>query len=91
MDDSIEMPPYNEMPKKGVDIRSSKVCELGVLNYKAKRVFYPFEASKFRRRYDYYWAPIFKVEYLDHSLGQTRLAFAEAPNEALSHSCRPNF
>ena len=45
----------------GVDIRSSKVCELGVLNYKAKRVFYPFEASKFRCRYDYYWASIFKV------------------------------
>lgn len=145
MDDSVEMPPYSERPKKGfnftpmrliltlvfpiltffslafligvvavlfgessvsssifvpsqckivsssVDIRSSKVCELGVLNYKAKRVFYPFEASKFRCRYDYYWASIFKVEYLDHSLGQTRLAFAEAPNEALPHSCRPNF
>lgn len=45
----------------GVDIRSSKVCELGVLNYKAKRVFYPFERSKFRCRYDYYWASVFKV------------------------------
>ncbi|KAH9753750.1 hypothetical protein KPL71_015190 [Citrus sinensis] len=102
MDDSVEMPPYDERPKKdfnftsmrliltlvfqiltcfllaffigivavlfgessvsssifvpsqckivssSVDIRSSKVCELGVLNYKANRAFYPFEASKFR-------------------------------------------
>lgn len=45
----------------GVDIRSSKVCELGVLNYRAKRVFYPFETSKYRCRYDYYWASVFKV------------------------------
>ncbi|XP_044500932.1 uncharacterized protein LOC123222310 [Mangifera indica] len=75
----------------GVDIRSSKVCELGVLNYKAKRVFYPFERSKFRCRYDYYWASVFKVEYIDHSGGQVRFALAEAPNEALPLNCRPNF
>ncbi|KAJ0052285.1 hypothetical protein Pint_02588 [Pistacia integerrima] len=74
-----------------VDIRSSKVCELGVLNYKAKRVFYPFEKSKFRCRYDYYWASVFKVQYIDHSRGQIRFALAEAPNEALPVNCRPNF
>ncbi|KAG4156472.1 hypothetical protein ERO13_D03G177900v2 [Gossypium hirsutum] len=80
-----------ELPDNGVDIRSSKVCELGLLNYKAKHVFYPFERSKFRCRYDYYWTSVFKVEYRDHSLGQTQLAFTEAPNEALPLSCRPNF
>ncbi|KAJ7943946.1 Exopolysaccharide production negative regulator [Quillaja saponaria] len=74
-----------------VDIRSSKVCELGLLNYKANHVFYPFERSKFRCRYDYYWASVFKVEYRDHFSGQTRFAFAEAPNEALPLYCRPNF
>ncbi|EEF42487.1 conserved hypothetical protein [Ricinus communis] len=74
-----------------VDLRSSKVCELGLLNYKAKHVFYPFESSQFRCRYDYYWASVFQVEYKDHSLGQTQLAFSEAPNEALPLNCRPNF
>ncbi|KAA8525137.1 hypothetical protein F0562_006999 [Nyssa sinensis] len=73
-----------------VDLRSSKVCELGLLNYKAKNVFYPSERKKFRCRYDYYWASVFKVEYKDHS-GQTQLALAEAPNEALPLDCRPNF
>lgn len=45
----------------GVDLRSSKVCELGLLNYKAKHVLYPFERKKFRCHHDYYWASIFKV------------------------------
>uniref|UniRef100_A0A2N9J4N3 Endonuclease/exonuclease/phosphatase domain-containing protein n=1 Tax=Fagus sylvatica TaxID=28930 RepID=A0A2N9J4N3_FAGSY len=31
------------------------------------------------------------VEYKDHSSGQTRVALAEAPNEALPLTCRPNF
>ncbi|KAJ4899899.1 Uncharacterized protein Rs2_13850 [Raphanus sativus] len=44
-----------------------------------------------RCRYDYYWASVFKVEYTDHLMGQTRLAFSEAPNEALPPECRPNF
>ncbi|MBA0709611.1 hypothetical protein Golax_024637, partial [Gossypium laxum] len=74
-----------------VDIRSSKVCELGLLNYKAKHVFYSSENSKFRCRYDYYWTSVFKVEYTDHSLGQMQLALTEAPNEALPVSCRPDF
>ncbi|KAL5794589.1 hypothetical protein ACOSP7_003183 [Xanthoceras sorbifolium] len=88
---SMIVPSQCKIVSSSVDIRSSKVCELGVLNYKAKRVFYPFERSKFRCRYDYYWACVFKVEYTDHSIGQTRLALAEAPNEALPLNCRPNF
>ncbi|XVE65408.1 hypothetical protein DITRI_Ditri07aG0178000 [Diplodiscus trichospermus] len=86
----ISLPTQCKIVSSGVDIRSSKVCELGLLNYKAKHVFYPFERSKFRCRYDYYWTSVFKVEYRDHFLGQTRLAFTEAPNEALPLSCRPN-
>ncbi|XP_021893585.1 uncharacterized protein LOC110811396 [Carica papaya] len=74
-----------------VDLRSSKVCEIGLLNYKAKNVFSPSVRSQFRCRYDYYWASVFKVEYRDHLLGQMRLAFAEAPHEALPFNCRPNF
>lgn len=45
----------------GVDLRSSKVCELGLLNYKAKHVFYPLERKKYRCHFDYYWASVFKV------------------------------
>ncbi|KAK3037615.1 hypothetical protein RJ639_030392 [Escallonia herrerae] len=74
----------------GVDLRSSKVCELGLLNYKAKHVFYPSEKKKFRCWFDYYWASVFKVEYTDHS-GQMQLALAEAPSEALPPDCRPTF
>ncbi|CAF2130373.1 unnamed protein product [Brassica napus] len=74
-----------------VDLRSSKVCGIGLLNIKAQHVFYPFERDKFRGRYDYYWASVFKVKYTDHLMGQTRLAFSEAPNEALPLECRPNF
>ncbi|CAN8325216.1 unnamed protein product [Cochlearia groenlandica] len=74
-----------------VDLRSSKVCGIGLLNNKAQHVFYPFERDKFRCRFDYYWASVFKVEYKDQLMGQTRLAFSEAPNEALPPECRPNF
>ncbi|KAL1556910.1 hypothetical protein AAHA92_12466 [Salvia divinorum] len=73
-----------------VDLRSSKVCELGLFNYKAKHVFYPFGRKKYRCHYDYYWASVFEVEYVDNS-GQARFAPAEAPNEALPYKCRPNF
>ncbi|XP_022867659.1 uncharacterized protein LOC111387337 [Olea europaea var. sylvestris] len=75
---------------RGVDLRSSKVCELGLLNYKANYVFYAFESKKYLCHYDYYWASVLKVEYIDHSR-QARLAVAEAPNEAPSSNCRPNF
>ncbi|OVA15193.1 hypothetical protein BVC80_8425g9 [Macleaya cordata] len=75
----------------GVDLRSSKVCELGLLNYKAKHVFDPYDRTRFRCRYDYYWASIFKVEYKEHSSGQTRSALVESPKEALPLDCRPSF
>ncbi|KAK6251585.1 hypothetical protein QQP08_010685 [Theobroma cacao] len=88
---SITVPTQCKIVSSSVDIRSSKICELGLLNYKAKHVLYHFERSKFRCRYDYYWTSVFEVEYRDHSLGQIRLAFTEAPNEALPLSCRPNF
>ncbi|KAK9276048.1 hypothetical protein L1049_005579 [Liquidambar formosana] len=87
----ISVPSQCKIVSSSVDLRSSKVCELGLLNYKAKHVFYPFERKKFRCRYDYYWASVFKVEYKDHSSGQILLASAEAPNEALPLDCRPNF
>ncbi|PRQ19100.1 hypothetical protein RchiOBHm_Chr7g0213391 [Rosa chinensis] len=74
-----------------VDLKSAKVCELGLFNYKAKHVFYPLEGRRFRCRHDYYWASVFKVEYQDQSSGQTRVALAEAPSEALPLNCRPNF
>ncbi|PON44792.1 exopolysaccharide production negative regulator [Parasponia andersonii] len=87
----ISVPSQCKIVSTSVDLRSSKVCELGLFNYKAKHVFYPFEKSKFRCRYDYYWASIFQVEYKDLSSGVTQLALAEAPNEALPLNCRPNF
>ena len=46
-----------------VDLRSSKVCKIGLLNIKEQHVFYPFERDKFRCRYDYYWASVFKVAF----------------------------
>ncbi|KAG9452873.1 hypothetical protein H6P81_005777 [Aristolochia fimbriata] len=73
-----------------VDLRSTKVCELGFLNYNAKHVFYPTERRKFRCRHDYYWASVFKVEYVEIS-GERRYAVAEAPKEALPVDCRPSF
>ncbi|XP_075522664.1 uncharacterized protein LOC142555599 [Primulina tabacum] len=86
----ISVPSQCRIVSSSVDLRSTKVCELGLLNYKAKHVFYQFERKRYRCHYDYYWASIFKVEYVDHS-GQARFAFAEAPNEALPSNCRPNF
>ncbi|KAF3447884.1 hypothetical protein FNV43_RR08590 [Rhamnella rubrinervis] len=85
------VPSQCKIVSSSVDLRSSEVCELGLFNYKAKHVSYPFGKSKFRCRYDYYWASVFKVEYQDQSSGHIRLALAEAPNEALPHNCRPNF
>ncbi|CAO2819722.1 unnamed protein product [Amaranthus hypochondriacus] len=57
---SISVPSQCKILSSSVDLRSTKICELGLLNYKAKRVFYPSERRKFRCRYDYYWASIFK-------------------------------
>lgn len=86
----ISVPCQCKIVSSGVDLKSAKVCELGLLNYKAKHVFYPSEKKKFRCRYDYYWASVFEVEYTDHS-GHPHTAFAEAPNEALPADCRPTF
>ncbi|KAI6706817.1 hypothetical protein NL676_009779 [Syzygium grande] len=87
----MSLPSQCKIVASSVDIRSSKVCELGLLNYNAKIVFSSSEKRKFRCHYDYYWASVFKVEYKDHLSGQTRLALAEAPNEALPADCRPGF
>ncbi|OWM65014.1 hypothetical protein CDL15_Pgr028732 [Punica granatum] len=87
----VSLPSQCKIVSSSVDIRSSKVCDLGLLNYNAKTVFSPSEKRKFRCHYDYYWASVFKVEYKDHLSGQTRLALAEAPNEALPIDCRPSF
>lgn len=87
----VSLQSHCKIVSTGVDIRSSKICELRLLNYKAKDVFRHFESSKFRCRYDYYWASVFKVEYKDHFSGQRQVAFAEAPSEALPLYCRPNF
>lgn len=86
----ISLPSQCKIVSSSVDLRSSKVCELGLLNYKAKYVLYPFASKKYRCHYDYYWASVLKIEYIDHS-GQARPAVAEAPNEALPSNCRPNF
>lgn len=87
----ISVPSQCRIVSSSVDLRTSKICELGFLNYKAKRVFYPSEKRKFRCRYDYYWASVFKVEYRDHFSGQVLLGLAEVPKEALPGDCRPNF
>ncbi|GAB2273269.1 hypothetical protein Dimus_008069 [Dionaea muscipula] len=87
----ISVPSRCKIVSSSVDLRSSKVCELGLLNFNANHVLYPSERKKFRCRYDYYWASVFKVEYMDHFLGQTLLGHAEAPKEALPLDCRPNF
>ncbi|KAL9242657.1 hypothetical protein vseg_016639 [Gypsophila vaccaria] len=93
---TFSIPPANlpsqcRIVSSSIDLKTSKICELGLLNYKAKRVFYPSERRKFRCRYDYYWASIFKVEFRDHFSGRTMLGLAEAPKEALPSDCRPNF
>ncbi|KAL3738574.1 hypothetical protein ACJRO7_020015 [Eucalyptus globulus] len=87
----MSLPAQCKIVSSSVYIRSSKVCELGLLNYNAKIVFSSSEKRKFRCHYDYYWASVFKVEYKDHLSGQTQLALAEAPNEALPADCRPGF
>ncbi|ERN15649.1 uncharacterized protein LOC18443940 [Amborella trichopoda] len=74
-----------------VDLRSSKVCELGPLNYRNKNVLYPKERPRHKCHYDYYWASVFQVEYRPYQSGRTLQALAEAPKEALPLNCRPNF
>ncbi|KAF0892294.1 hypothetical protein E2562_014860 [Oryza meyeriana var. granulata] len=88
---SVSMPSTCRILSTGVDLRSSKVCELGLLNYRAKHVFYPLSNRKFRCHDDYYWASVFQVEYTEYFSGQTSYAVAEAPKEALPQNCRPDF
>lgn len=87
----VFIPSTCKIISSGVDLRFSKVCELGVLNYKSKYVFYPWEKRRFRCRDDYYWASVFEVEYKEYITGQIFHAVAEAPKEALPHDCRPGF
>ncbi|PAN39900.1 hypothetical protein PAHAL_7G277900 [Panicum hallii] len=88
---SVSMPSTCRILSTGVDLRSSKVCELGLLNYRAKHVFYPSSKRRFRCHDDYYWASIFQVEYTEYFSGQVSYAVAETPKEALPHNCRPDF
>lgn len=88
---SVTVPAVCRIVSSGVDIKSSRVCELGFLNYKARHAFHSEDRSKFRCRYDYYWASIFEVEFKEYFSGQTLHAVAEAPKEALPQDCRPSF
>ncbi|ONM14302.1 OSJNBa0083N12.13-like protein [Zea mays] len=88
---SVSMPSTCRILSSGVDLRSSKVCELGLLNYRAKHVFYPSSKRRFRCHDDYYWASVLQVEYTEYFSGQLSYAVAEAPKEALPHNCRPDF
>ncbi|CAN6486985.1 unnamed protein product [Victoria cruziana] len=74
-----------------IDLRSAKVCDLGLFNQKSKSAVHNVERQRFRCHYDYYWASIFKVEYRQHPSGQMLRAFAEVPKEALPLDCRPSF
>lgn len=89
----VSVPALCRIISSSVDIKSSKVCELGLLNYNAKNVLYPLSKGKkrFRCHDDYYWASVFEVEYKEYFSGQVLHAVAEAPKEALPHNCRPSF
>ncbi|CAD6259763.1 unnamed protein product [Miscanthus lutarioriparius] len=88
---SVSMPSTCRILSTGVDLRSSKVCELGLLNYRAKHIFYPSSKRRFRCHDDYYWASVLQVEHTEYFSGQVSYAVAEAPKEALPHNCRPDF
>lgn len=87
----VTAPAVCRIVSSSVDIKSSRVCELGFLNYKARNVFHPKEKTTFRCRDDYYWASIFEVEFKEYFSGQILQAVVEAPKEALPQDCRPNF
>ncbi|XP_042429773.1 uncharacterized protein LOC122016513 isoform X1 [Zingiber officinale] len=86
------LPSSCRIVSSGVDVRTSKICELGILNYRAKRVLYPSEKNtRFPCHYDYYWSAIFEVEYKEYFTSQIFHAVAEVPKEALPEKCRPGF
>ncbi|XP_062186138.1 uncharacterized protein LOC133889698 [Phragmites australis] len=88
---SVSMPSTCRILSTAVDLRSSKVCELGLLKYRAKHIFYPSSNRRFRCHDDYYWTSIFQVEYTEYFSGQISYAVAESPKEALPYNCRPDF
>ncbi|PKU67089.1 hypothetical protein MA16_Dca008878 [Dendrobium catenatum] len=63
----VMLPAICRIVSSSVDIKSSKVCEVGFLNYKARNVFHPNEKTTFRCRDDYYWASVFEVTFELHS------------------------
>ncbi|XP_078440079.1 exopolysaccharide production negative regulator isoform X1 [Wolffia australiana] len=75
----------------GVDLRSSKVCELALPNCNSKYSRYPLGKPKIICHDDYYWASVFNVEYKEYFSGRMIRGVAESPKEALPIHCRPNF
>ncbi|XP_074572317.1 uncharacterized protein LOC141828832 isoform X2 [Curcuma longa] len=86
---AVAIPSTCRILSSGVDLKASKVCELGTLNHKSNSAFYHLKKATFRCYYDYYWASIFEFE--EYFSGQVFHAVAEAPKEALPHDCRPDF
>lgn len=74
-----------------VDLRSSKICQLGLMNYNAKNVLIASDRTRYPCHYDYYWASVFQVEYIPYASSRPIQAAAEAPKEALPLDCRPSF
>ncbi|KAG0462270.1 hypothetical protein HPP92_020746 [Vanilla planifolia] len=87
----VVVPSLCRILSSSVDIKFSRVCDLGFLNYKARNVFYPSKRTRFRCHDDYYWASVFRVEYKEHFSGQLLHAVAEALRRPLPQECRPGF
>ncbi|CAA7395535.1 unnamed protein product [Spirodela intermedia] len=87
----VSIPSQCRIVSSGVDLRSSKVCELSLSNCKAKYVLYPSGKPKIQCHDDYYWASVFKVEYKEYFSGRMIRGVAESPKEALPIYCRPSF
>lgn len=88
---AVSLPSQCRILSSGVDLRSSKVCAHGSIDYKVNNVFYSLDKKRVRCRDDYYWTSVFKVEYKDYFSGRLLHAIAEAPREALPLECRPSF
>ncbi|XP_042388820.1 uncharacterized protein LOC121980718 isoform X1 [Zingiber officinale] len=88
---AVAIPTTCRILSSGVDLKASKVCQLGTLNHKANGAFYHLKKATFRCHYDYYWASIFEVQFEEYFSGQIFHAVAEVPKEALPHDCRPDF
>ncbi|KMZ58513.1 hypothetical protein ZOSMA_76G00690 [Zostera marina] len=88
---AVSLPSQCKILSSGVDLRSSKVCGHGTIDYKVNNVFYSLDKKRVRCRDDYYWTSVFKVEYKDYFSGRLLHAIAETPREALPLDCRPSF